>query len=537
MDASTNGNLTWLDAVVFGAYFLIVIGTGLWVSRKPKDHERSSEDFFLAGRALPWWIIGTSLIASNISAEQMIGMTGSAFASGIAIVSYEWMAAVTLLLVAIFFLPVFLRMRIYSMPQYLEQRFDYRVSIGLGVFWLLVYVFVNLTSVTYLGALTLKTMIGLDLFYGVPLLVMISAIFTLTGGLTAVAWTDIIQVTVLFVGGVAVTTFGLQAMAADGGVVAGFSQLLNEHPDRFHTVLPWNHETLPWIGVFFGGMWVANFSYWGFNQYITQRALAARDLKHAQLGMAFAAFLKMIVPIVVVVPGVIAYALYRDVVPKADMAYPTLIREIVPAGFTGLILAALIAAIVSSLNSMTNSSATIFTMDIYRKLNPAASERQLVRTGRIVSAVVLLIAVFMAPMLSNLEEVFQYIQEYTGMVSPGVVAIFLYGVFWKRCTSAAALTMAIVTIPLSAGLKFLPLAFDPESVIAQFMNPFLNRMGVAFILLMLVGYVVSMMTQHATQEAPRAAGEEAGFEWPSMAFWVASLFIVGGLTALYLTFW
>ncbi|RJP30801.1 MAG: sodium/glucose cotransporter, partial [Candidatus Omnitrophota bacterium] len=496
------------DYIVFFGYFAIVIGIALWVSRKPKGHERTSEDFFLAGRALPWWIIGTSLIASNISAEQMIGMTGSAFAGGLAVISYEWMAAVTLIIVARWMLPVFLQMKIYSMPQYLEQRFDKRVSMGLGIFWLLVYVFVNLTSVSYLGSLTLQNLIGADfeaatgmefkLIYGIVGLFLVSFIYTLTGGLTAVAWTDIIQVSVLFIGGLAVTYFGLNAMSDGQGLVAGFTNLWQQAPDHFHTVMPWDHTLYPWIGVFFGGMWVANLSYWGCNQYITQRALAGKNIREAQHGLVFAAFLKMIVPIVVLLPGIVAYAMFADSIAKPDQAYSMLIGKLVPAGFTGLIVAAIVAAIISSLNSMVNSTATIFTMDIYRKLDPGASERRLVWIGRVTSVVVVCIAIPIAPYLRNLDQAFQYIQEYTGFVSPGVVAIFFFGLFWKRCTATAAAWMALLTIPLSALFKFIPKIMratlpdmfsgvEIAGPIASFIDPFLNRMGLTLVVLMIIG--------------------------------------------------
>jgi solute:Na+ symporter, SSS family len=544
------------DLVVFAGYFCIVIGIALWVSRKPAGEERTSEDFFLAGRSLPWWIIGTSLIASNISAEQMIGMTGSAFAGGLAVVSYEWMAAITLLIVAKFMLPVFLKMKIYSMPQYLEERFDKRVSMGLGVFWLLVYVFVNLTSVSYLGALTIKNLMGADilawtgvefqLWHGVVILFCISFLYTLTGGLMSVAWTDVIQVSVLFIGGLAVTYFGLNAMAGEGGgVIAGFSNLWAQAPDHFHTVMPWNHEHYPWIGVFFGGMWAANLSYWGCNQYITQRALAGKNLKEAQHGLVFAAFLKVIVPAVVLLPGIVAYALYKDLVPvdpvtglhKADMAYSVLIRELVPIGLKGLIVAAIVAAIVSSLNSMVNSTATIFTMDIYRKINPTASERLLVRIGRITSVAVVLIAIPIAPRLESLDQAFQYIQEYTGMVSPGVVAIFFLGIFWKRTTSTAALAMVLLTIPVSAALKFLPSKIFAEgSTMLEFLNPFLNQMGVGMVVVFLIGIGVSLVTTQPVHEKYDAMDREVSFK-TGATFNVFALLICGTLLALYLLFW
>ncbi|MGC9326245.1 MAG: sodium:solute symporter family transporter [Candidatus Hinthialibacter sp.] len=538
-------SITPLDYAVFLGYFVIVISIALWVSRKPKDHERTSEDFFLAGRALPWWIIGTSLIASNISAEQMIGMTGSAFAGGLGVVSYEWMAAVTLIIVAKWMLPVFLKMKIYSMPQYLEERFDKRVSMGLAVFWLLVYVFVNLTSVSYLGALTLRNLIGPDftaltglefeLIYGIIGLFLISFIYTLTGGLTAVAWTDVIQVSVLFIGGLAVTYFGLNAMSDGGGIVAGFTNLWNQAPEHFHTVMPWDHIHYPWIGVFIGGMWAANLSYWGFNQYITQRALAGRNIKEAQHGLVFAAFLKVIVPIVVLLPGIVAYALYSDSITQSDQAYSILIGKLVPAGFTGLIVAAIVAAIISSLNSMVNSTATIFTMDIFRKIKPQASERLLVLIGRITSVVVVCIAIPIAPFLGNLDQAFQYIQEYTGMVSPGIVVIFFFGLFWKRATATAALWLAILTIPVSAALKFIPIYFIPGTIIGRFLDPFLNRMGVAMLILFVVGYFISLMTKHTPHEEYDKMKESVSFQTGAV-FNACSILIMGVLTALYLIF-
>jgi len=425
---------------------------------------------------------------------------------------------------------------------------------GLGVFWLLVYVFVNLTSVMYLGALSLNTLLGMPIVYGVLALAIFSAIYTIYGGLTAVAWTDFIQVAVLFLGGIMVTYLGLQAVGGEGAsVVDGWNRLLATAPDRFHTALPWHHNDLPWIGVFFGGMWIANLSYWGFNQYITQRALAGRDLTQARLGLAFAALLKILVPIVLVVPGVIAFVLFADQIERPDMAYPTLIRDIVPPGWTGLVLAALIAAIVSSLNSMANSAATIFTMDIARPLLKIESERWLVRTGRIATGTFLVIAVLMAPGLARFDQVFQYIQEYTGMVSPGVCVIFFLGLLWSRATSAAALTVAILTIPVGAGLKFLPYALVPASMltktyvpegpltapeaVALFVNPFLNRMGLAFLILLGLGIAVSLMTRHAPTEAQeQAVGRGISYR-TSALFNVAAILLLGLLAALYYRFW
>jgi len=516
-----------LDLIVFCAYFFIVIGLALWLSRAPQDHSRTTEDYFLAGRALPWWIIGCSLIASNISTEQIIGMNGTAFVSGIAVISYSWIGAcIPQLIVAKFFLPAFLEMKVYSMPQFLEMRFDQRVSTGMGIFWLLVYVFVNLTSVLYLGALSLETLVGVPLLYGIAALAAVSALYTVYGGLSPAAWTDFIQVTVLVLGGLMVTHFGLNAISDGSGVVEGFVQLMNEMPERFHTVLDAGHPDLPWTGVFFGGLWIAAISYWGCNQYIIQRALAAKSLREAQYGLVFAAFLSLLVSIIIVLPGIIASALYGDLIIRPDQAYPTLIRELLPVGYTGLIIAALVAAIVSSLNSMTNSAATIFTMDIYRKVfRPHALQNELVAAGRIASAAALLTAVCIAPTLTSLSQAFQFIQEYTGFVTPGVMAIFLFALFWKRATSTAALSTALLTIPVSALLKYLLPNLG-----------FLNRMGIAFLLLCLVMVVVTLRSKSSRSEQKHLVIEQASFETPPL-FNVLALTVLGIVAALYLYFW
>jgi SSS family solute:Na+ symporter len=516
-----------LDLWVFLTYLLIVMGIAFWVSRAPRDHSRNTEDYFLAGRTLPWWIIGFSLIASNISTEQIIGMNGTAFLSGIAVISYSWIGAcIPQVIVAKFFLPAFLEMKVYSMPQFLEMRFDQRVSTGMGVFWLLVYVFVNLTSVMYLGALTLETVMGLPLAYGILALAGVSALYTVYGGLTPVAWTDFIQVLVLVAGGVLVTFFGLEAVSGGTGAWQGFLVLLREAPERFHTVLPASHPDLPWSGVFMGGLWIAALSYWGCNQYIIQRALAARSLRHAQYGLLFASFLSIIVSIIIVFPGIIASVLYGDLIQKADQAYPTLVRELIPAGYTGLIIAALFAAIISSLNSMTNSASTIFTMDIYRKFLAARpAERELVRVGRIASAVALVTAGLIAPQLGGLQQVFQFIQEYTGFVTPGVMAIFVFALFWKRTTSAAALAAAILTIPVSAFLKLLLPGLG-----------FLNRMGITFVLLSGVMVVMTLLSKAPPQAAKPVVMGEISFKTP-LLFNVLALSVIGTVAALYLYFW
>lgn len=485
-----------VDYVVFGAYCLLIVTLGLWVSRGKKGETRSSEDYFLAGKSLPWWAIGASLIASNISAEQFIGMSGSGFRLGLAIATYEWMAAVTLLLVAWLFIPIYLKKGIFTMPQFLEVRYDARVRTLLAIFWLLVYVFVNLTSVVYLGALALKGIMGVPLTTGVVALALFATIYSVYGGLKAVAWTDVVQVVFLVGGGLLTTWLALDAYSGGAGAFAGASKLLAEVPDRFNMILQQGElmytdddgvlqdawELLPGIGVLVGGMWIANLFYWGCNQYIIQRTLAAPSLKEAQRGVAFAGYLKLLLPLIVVVPGIVAYALEAPI-GAADEAYPWLLNAYVGTGFKGLAFAALIAAIVSSLASMMNSTSTIFTMDIYRNyINRGASEANLVRTGRIVALISMTIAALLAPQLGALDQVFQYIQEYTGFVSPGVLAIFVLGLFWRGASANAAIVSALLSIPLSVGMKLVVPGM-----------PFIDRMGWVFLISVAVIVIVSVI--------------------------------------------
>ncbi len=478
--------LVLLDYLIFGTYFFFIVGVAIYVSRKPKGHDRNAEDYFLAGRSLPWWIIGASLIASNISTEQIIGMNGTAFESGIAVISYSLIGgAISILIVGKYFLPKFLKGRIYSMPEFLEKRFGSEVSITMSVFWILVYVFVNLTSVLSLGAITLEAVLGIPIIYSVIVLALFSAIYTIYGGLSAVAWTDFIQVGVLIIGGLAVVWLGLDQVALkynEVGVFEGFSNLMRVQVDKFHTVLPATHDELPWTGVFFGGLWIAALSYWGCNQYIIQRALAAKNLKEAQHGLLFASFLSIIVAIIIVIPGVIASELFQSQITSRDQAFPVLIRELLPVGYSGLVIAALIAAIISSLNSMCNSVATIFTMDIYKKIiKPDASDYNLILTGRIVTALVLLIAVIVTPRIASMGRLFSFIQEYSGFVTPGVLSVFLLGLFWKKTTGKAALWVVLLTIPISVMFKY----FMPQMA-------FLNRMTFTFILLLITAILISL---------------------------------------------
>ena len=521
--------LSTIDLVVFIGYCVLIIGVGIWVSREKKGHEKDSKDYFLAGKTLPWWAIGASLIASNISAEQFIGMSGSGYAIGLAIASYEWMAALTLLIIAKYFLPIYLKEGIYTMPQFLELRYDSRVRTSLAIFWLLVYVFVNLTSVLYLGALAMDKIMGVPMIYGILGLALFSAVYSIYGGLKAVVWTDVIQIFFLIGGGLMTTYFALNAISDGQGIIAGFGKLIEAAPDKFDMILDSSHPAyayLPGIGVIIGGMWIANLSYWGCNQYIIQRALAAKNIDQAQRGLIFAGFLKLLMPLIVVIPGICAYVLQADI-GKPDEAYPWLLSNFVVTGFRGLAFAALIAAIVSSLSSMTNSTSTIFTMDIYKSyFNKNASERSLVKTGRIVSACALLIAVTIAPLLTTLDQAFQFIQDFTGLVSPGVVAIFLLGLFWKKATANSALWAAILTIPL---------AFVLDNFIFPGM-PFLNRMGLTFLLLCLIIVVISLLENRGRDDLKAISVSKSLF-YTSPMFNLASLGLCGILAVLYCLFW
>ncbi|MBE0639028.1 MAG: sodium/sugar symporter [Bacteroidales bacterium] len=527
-----------IDYIVFGVYCFIIIGLGLFISTRKKRSETDSSDYFLAGRALPWWAIGASLIASNISAEQFIGMSGSGFAIGLAIASYEWMAALTLLIVAVFFLPIFLKKKIFTMPQFLETRFDKRVKTVMAIFWLIVFVFVNLTSILYLGALAMERIMGVPMFYGIIGLAAFAALYSIYGGLKAVAWTDVVQVVFLVGGGLLTTYFALNYLGGDRGFLEGFRQLLVMVPEKFDMILEKGsmmvpdgkgglkdaYLDLPGISVLIGGMWVANLYYWGCNQYIIQRALAAKSIREAQKGLAFAAYLKILLPLIVVIPGIVAYALQADIA-KSDEAYPWLLHSFVPSGVKGLAFAALVAAIVSSLASMMNSVSTIFTMDVYREyFNKHASEQKLVRTGRMVSTGALLIAIFIAPLLSNLDQAFQYIQEFTGFVSPGALAIFLAGFFYRKATSNGALAAAIGTFAFSLLFKI----FLPEM-------PFMDRMGIVFLLC--VGLIWLFAILQGSKVHTKAITIHKSQFHTDKAFKVASVGIIIILIVLYAVWW
>lgn len=528
-----------LDYIIFGVYIFIIIGLGLWVSREKEGEEKDSADYFLASKALPFWAIGSSLIASNISAEQFIGMSGSGFRVGLAIASYEWMGAVTLLVIAWFFLPIYLEKEIFTMPQFLEERYDGRVRMLLAVFWLLVYVFVNLTSVLYMGGLSMNIIMGVPLWGSIIGLALFATVYSLYGGLKAVAWTDVVQVVVLIGGGLLTTWVALDAYGNGAGPIAGFSQLLGDASNRFNMILFEGelmyqddqgqtqdaYDLLPGLSVLFGGLWVANLFYWGCNQYIIQRALAAKSLKEAKRGLAFAGYLKLLLPLIVVIPGIVAYALDAPV-QRGDEAYPWLLGQYVGTGFRGLAFAALVAAIVSSLASMMNSASTIFTMDLYKNyVEETASERTLVRIGRIVALVCIVVATIVAPQLATLDQVFQYIQEYTGFISPGVLAIFIMGLFWKKATPNAALVSAVLSIPLSAGFKFL----TPEIA-------FLNRMLIVFLISVVLIVVISLV-ENQGEDHPKAIQTEDVERVSDPVYNVAAFGILAITAALYIIFW
>ncbi|MDH5834416.1 sodium:solute symporter family transporter [Luteimonas kalidii] len=517
--------LSGLDIAIVLAYLAGVFALAQWVSREKAGHAKDADDYFLASKSLPWWAIGASLIAANISAEQIIGMSGSGFAIGLAIASYEWMAAATLLIVGKWFLPVFLRNRIYTMPQFLERRYGTRIRTVMAVFWLGLYVFVNLTSILWLGSLAIAHVAGIDQMAALLGLAVFALAFQLYGGLKAVALTDIVQVVLLVAGGLLLAGISLDRIGEGAGIWAGFQRLRMEVPGHFHMILsPENpfYKDLPGLSVLIGGMWIMNLSYWGFNQYIIQRALAAKDLAEAQKGVLFAAFLKLLMPVIVVVPGLAAVLLAPDI-GRPDAAYPAMM-SLLPAGILGIVFAALIAAIVSSLASMTNSISTIFTLDLYRP-REAGDQRRLVRTGRIVTVVAMALAVLAArPLLGSFDQAFQYIQEYTGFFTPGIVVIFVLGLFWKRANEAGALAAAIGSFVLSIVLK-----------LAWPSLPFIDRVGLVFLLALALAVVVSLSMRHAP-EKDIIRTDDVDYR-TGASFNAGAVAVLAILAALYAVFW
>lgn len=545
------GQLSHLDYLIFIGYFLIISIYGLWIYYKKKAVSATSKDYFLAEGSLTWWAIGASLIASNISAEQFIGMSGSGFQMGLAIASYEWIAAATLLIVAVFFIPVYLKNKIYTMPQFLNQRYNGTVSKIMAVFWLLLYVVVNLTSILYLGALAISSISGLDVTLCMYSLALFAVVITL-GGMKVIGYTDVIQIFFLIAGGLVTTYIALDMVSEHyngKGILDGFALLQKNAPDHFRMIFhkddP-NYMDLPGISVLIGGMWVSNLSYWGCNQYITQRALGA-DLATARKGLLFAAFLKIFMPVIVVLPGIAAFVLYKDGafqqemmnngVLEVDRAYPALLN-LLPTGLKGLSFAALTAAIVASLAGKANSIATIFTLDIYTGAKNNESKK--VKVGKITVVAAMIIAILIAPMLGiDKKGGFQYIQEYTGFFSPGILAMFLLGFFWKRSTSAAAIFATIGGFVLSVILKFLPLfvdlsflypiGFSKANANGVYEIPFLDRMGIVFILCLIGMFCISIITP----QNKKGLDVDSSMFRVSSSFLAGSMLVLGILAALY----
>ena len=525
--------LETIDIAIIVGYALALLGIALAVSRQPADHDRNTEDYFLAGRALPWWAIGASLIASNISAEQIIGQSGQGFAVGIAIAAYEWQAALVLLIVAKFFLPIFLKRRIYTMPQFLEQRYGEGVKTLMSVFWVALYTAVNLTTVLWLGGLAVGSLTGWGIMGSMAALAGFAALYSLYGGLKAVALTDIIQVVILIIGGFVITWLALDALPADGAL-GGLGLLAREMPGHFEMILDESnpaYSDLPGIWTLLGGLWVLHFSYWGFNQYIIQRALGAESLGEAQKGLAFAAFLKLLVPFIVVIPGIAAVMLAQQGVvdggalaERSDRTYGELMA-FAPAGLRGLVFAALIAAVVSSLASMMNSISTIFTMDLYRAARPDRAEQHYVTVGRISAFVAMALALVLArPFLGGFESAFQTVQEYTGFIAPGVVIVFLLGFFDKRANTAGAYTALIGSVLANVALKF----GAPDI-------PFIIRIWIVFLAALVAAIAVSRATAAPDEERVVRTGD-IGFA-TSALFNTLSVVVVAILVLLYVVLW
>lgn len=546
-----------IDYIVFVVYAAMILGVGIWVSRTKKGVKKSSEEYFLAGKSLPWWAIGASLIAANISAEQFIGMSGSGFALGLAISSYEWMAAITLLIVGKYFLPIFIEKGIYTIPEFVEKRFSKELKTILALFWIGLYVFVNITSVLYLGALAMHTVMGIDMIYAMVGLSLFAAAYSLYGGLASIAWTDVVQVVFLIFGGLATTYLALNTVSNGEGVWEGIQIIYEKAPEKFSMILDKSNPeyvNLPGIGVLVGGLWIANLYYWGFNQYIIQRALAAKSIQEAQKGIVLAAFLKLLIPFIVVIPGIAAYVIVNDPtalsalgveglnnIPSAgaaDKAYPWLI-QFLPSGLKGLAFVALTAAIVSSLASMLNSTATIFTMDIYKPyLKPNSSDSHQVNVGRITSLIALGIGTLVAPFLGGIDQAFQFIQEYTGVVSPGILAVFLLGLFWKKATNQAVIMGTLFSVPVALFFKVGPKGWLAGSSLESWFPslPFLDQMGLTFLLALAFMMVWSYVQNHGKADEKAFEIQRKTFK-TNPEFQISMFAILLILTFLYAFFW
>jgi len=536
-----------IDLIIVCAYAAVLFFIALWVSREKDGHSKDTEDYFLAGKALPWWAIGASLIAANISAEQIIGQSGQGFAVGLAIAAYEWQAAIVLIIVAKYFLPIFLKRGIYTMPQFLDQRYGGGVKTLMSVYWIALYTAVNLTTVLWLGGLAITSLTGLAVFPAMAVLAGFAALYSVYGGLKAVALTDIIQVTVLILGGAAITWIALGMVGGDAGAMAGLSRLAVEAPGHFKMILSPEHpaySNLPGIWTLLGGLWVLHFSYWGFNQYIIQRALGAENLAEAQKGLAFAAFLKLLIPLIVVIPGIAALILAQQgqldaavldpsicanpsdpaSCGKTDRTYGELMK-IAPAGLRGLIFAALIAAIVSSLASMMNSIATIFTMDIYRAALKGRSEQHYVTIGRASALIAIGLALLLArPFIGGFESGFQTVQEYTGFIAPGVVGIFVLGFFWPKTNTFSAFTVLLGSVAFSIAMK-----------IGAGDMPFVLRIWIVFLGSLFAGFLVSFITPQSKNNQPVLLSD-ISFATTAV-FNIVAVLTAAILVGIYIFFW
>ncbi len=510
--------LSWLDIGVFLVFVFFVVGTSLYKSRKRKE---TSEDYFLAGRSLFWYLIGFSLIASNISTEQFVGMSGQGAGHvGMAVASYEWIAAITLVFVAIFFLPKFLKSGIFTIPEFLEHRYNPIPRAIMAFYTVIIYVAVTIAAVLYSGGLTLHTIFGIDLTTAVWIIGIIAAFYTTYGGLRAVVWADLIQGSALIIGGVLTMILGFIA-------VGGVSNFLQANADRLHMILPSDHIEIPWTALIVG-IWIPNFYYWGFNQYIMQRTLGAKSLRQGQRGVIFAASLKLLIPFIVIFPGIMALQLYKDQLSTADQAYPLLIKNLIPTGLRGFMFAAIFGAVMSSLDSMLNSASTIFTMDLYKRhFRRNVSSKSLITVGRIMTVVFVLIGCFIAPQLGNpkFKGIFHYIQDFQGFISPGILAAFVFGIIFKRAPPSAAITALILNVPVYG---ILHLKYFDNIV-------FLNKMAITFGILILA---MAIVTVFKPLKEPKTLPSRGGIDMkPEASVVWLGLAVIAVTIALYIIFW
>lgn len=563
-------SLIGLDWGVFALYFLVVSLYGWWIYKSKLTTATSSKDYFLAEGSLTWWAIGASLIASNISAEQFIGMSGNGFTVGIAVAAYEFLAAIALVLIAVFFIPIYLKNGIFTMPQFLKQRYNSSVSLIMAIFWLFLYILVNLTSILFMGALAINNLIGGDNFHLILLLLAVFALLITLGGMKVIGFTDVIQVLVLVVGGLATTYMALTMVSEKFGagkdVLAGFNILLNKADDHFHLILakPDSNSSqayidkyliLPGIAMYLAGQWIVHLNYWGCNQYITQRALGA-DLKTARRGILFAGLLKIMMPIIVVLPGIAAYVLYQNGELqagmtagggfKADNAYSSILAFL-PNGLKGLALAALTAAIVASLAGKVNSISTIFTLDIYKNyINKNADERKLVNIGRIAILASMIIAILLTwqdTLGIGGEGGFTFIQKYTGFISPGVFAMFFLGFFWKRTSAAAGVVGLLVGFLLSIFFNEIAPSFlgNETLLYTAYPNgkggyeiPFLICMGLSFAFTVLSMVIISLFSEKVNKNAIEI--DASMFKLDKNAVLLITIIMIL-LSAIYVRFW